>query len=119
MWKDDVKKLKPKVKDGIYPNHFFVGLDKLNYMVSNAYQYNQGQNPDATVKGFAFTMGLKGKKNGGYIFDLMIVPQIDSTTFLLINPPVLFNENAASGAFDDGSILNDVMPCPDECNGLE
>jgi hypothetical protein len=117
-WKEDAKKLKPKVKDGIYPNYFFIGLDKMNYMVSNSYAFNQGKAPDETIKGFAMTMGLKGKKKGAYIFDMMIIPQIDSANFLLINPPAGMKDNEGLGAFGDGSILNDIVPCPNNCNGV-
>jgi hypothetical protein len=116
-WKGEARNLNPRVKKGIYPRYYFIGLDKMNYMVENSYLFNKGKDSTEMIKGFAMTMGLKDKTKGQYLFDIMIVPQIDSTRFLLIDPPTESAPTKAQGAFGDGSIMDDTIPCPDLCDG--
>lgn len=117
LWKDEAKKGSAKIKDGLYPDYFFIGLEKMKYMVDNSYLYNVGKDSTQTIKGFALTMGLKYRGKKDYIFDLMIVPEIDSANFILINPPTSVPKEQDPGSFGGGSILDDTQPCPDKCNG--
>ena len=114
VWKGEAKKGSDKVKYGLYPDYFFIGLEKMKYMVDNSYLYNAGKDSTKTIKGFALTMGLKYNSKKDYIFDLMIVPEIDSANFILINPPAS-DMPKGSGSFGDGSILDDSKPCPNNC----
>lgn len=118
VWSGEARNGNARIKDGIYPDYYFIGLEKMKYMVDNSYQYNKGKDSTQTIKGFALTMGVKNRTKPQYIFDLMIVPQIDSANFLLINPPASGKEQGP-GSFGDGSILDDSQPCPDKCNGQD